>query len=357
MIFEEYDFDYFMETMLSNVPSNMDKREGSVIWDALAPAALEFVNVFIQMDWIIKNSFADTAEREYLIRRAKERGLSPYLASYAVLKGEFNMEVDLYTRFNLNEINYYVYEKLEEENGYFYYSLKCEEPGIVGNITAGDLLPMDTVRGLKHAKVVGVITPGEDVEETESFRDRYFRSLNNKAFGGNIQDYKNKMEEIPGVGGVKVYPVWNGGGTVKIVFTTSEHNSPSNDFVKEVQEILDPVPFNQKGLGQAPIGHLVTVEGTVDREIDISTKLTFKNGVSFELVKDDIDKKIDEYLLSLRETWEDSANITIRVSRIESNILDIEGIIDVEKTKINGVESNLELEGDIIPVLGVIENE
>lgn len=357
MIFEDFNFDYFMDTMLSNVPSTMDKREGAVIWDALAPAAIEFTNVFLQMSWIVANSYADTATGEWLDRRAMERGLHPYEASPAVLKGGFDVEIPLHTRFNLDVINYYVSEKLYEENGKFYYALTCEEDGIVGNITYGELIPMDYVEGLKHALAIGVITPGEDEEDTEEFRDRYFRSLNNKAFGGNIQDYKNKMEEIPGVGGVKVYPVWSGGGTVKIVFTTSEHNTPSLDFIKEVQEILDPVPFNQKGLGQAPIGHCVTVEGTDDVEVNISTNLTLKVGYSFELLEENINKTIDDYLFSLRKTWKDSENIVIRISRIESRILDIEGIIDIEETKINSSFSNLELGENDLPVLGVIENE
>lgn len=356
MIFEDFNFDYFMDTMLSNVPSTMDKREGAVIWDALAPAAIEFTNVFLQMSWIVANSYADTATGEWLDRRAMERGLHPYEASPAVLKGEFDVEIPLHTRFNLDVINYYVSEKLYEENGKFYYALTCEEDGIVGNITYGELIPMDYVEGLKHALAIGVITPGEEVEEEESFRARYFRSLNNKAFGGNIQDYKNKMEELQGVGGVKVYPVWNGGGTVKIVFTTSEHKVPSNEFVKEVQEIIDPIPFRQKGKGQAPIGHYVTVEGAKGKEVNLTAKFTFKQGYTFEILQDKITEKIEEYLLSLRKLWEDSEDVIVRISRIESHILDIEGIIDIEETQVNSSFSNLELGENDIPVLGVISN-
>ena len=34
-------FDEIMERLLERVPDTFDKREGSVIWDALAPAAYE----------------------------------------------------------------------------------------------------------------------------------------------------------------------------------------------------------------------------------------------------------------------------------------------------------------------------
>lgn len=69
---------------------------------------------------------------------------------------------------------------------------------------------------------------------------------------------------IEGVGGVKVYPVWNGGGTVKIVFSDSKFNVPSKKLIGKVK-VLDPVANQQKGYGLAPIGHLVTVEGVKKR--------------------------------------------------------------------------------------------
>lgn len=40
---------------------------------------------------------------------------------------------------------------------------------------------------------------------------------------------------------VKVYPVWNGGGTVKVVFITSEYKLPSSEMIDTVQTIVDPV--------------------------------------------------------------------------------------------------------------------
>lgn len=41
--------------------------------------------------------------------------------------------------------------------------------------------------------------PGEDREDTEDLRTRYFNSFNAQAFGGNVQDYLEKTNAIPGV--------------------------------------------------------------------------------------------------------------------------------------------------------------
>ena len=57
---------------------------------------------------------------------------------------------------------------------------------------------------LKPVKITSVLVPGEDEEDTELFRQRYLNSLNAQAFGGNQIDYIEKVNAIPGVGGVKV---------------------------------------------------------------------------------------------------------------------------------------------------------
>ena len=92
-MYEKKTYETIMADLLKRVPMNIDKREGSVIWDALAPAAAEMAQLYIELDWMLDQYFADTANREYLIRRAAERGLSPKKASHAILKGKFNKEV------------------------------------------------------------------------------------------------------------------------------------------------------------------------------------------------------------------------------------------------------------------------
>ena len=59
--------------MLDNVSTDIDKREGSVIWDTLSPVAIELLTLYAEIDNIINESFADTASREYLIKIARKR--------------------------------------------------------------------------------------------------------------------------------------------------------------------------------------------------------------------------------------------------------------------------------------------
>ena len=47
---DEMTFDYIMNRMLESVPDTVDKREGSIIYDALAPAAAELVKCYMELD-------------------------------------------------------------------------------------------------------------------------------------------------------------------------------------------------------------------------------------------------------------------------------------------------------------------
>ena len=69
-MFENMTYENILERLLKSVPSDIDKREGSIIFDALSPVALEIAQMYINADIVLKNAFADTAERDYLILRA-----------------------------------------------------------------------------------------------------------------------------------------------------------------------------------------------------------------------------------------------------------------------------------------------
>lgn len=236
-MYESLTFDVLLKRMLDRVSNSLDKREGSIIYDATAPAANELQNAYINLDIMVDEAYADTASRYYLVKRAAERGLRPYLATRAIVKAQFNIDVPIGERFSLDDLNYIARERISE--GVF--KLECEQEGVKPNSYLGTLIPIEYIEGLTKAEITEILVPGEDEEDTEHFRQRYFNSLDSQAFGGNQRDYIEKVESIAGVGAVKVYPVWNGGGTVKLVITNSENKKPSHTLVEQVQTAIDPV--------------------------------------------------------------------------------------------------------------------
>ena len=361
-MYENQTENVILNRMLDKVPADIDKREGSIIYDSSMPAAIEFMLLYATIDYFLKNTFGDTAERDFLILRAKERGLSPYNATYATVKGKCtpnNVDISIGARFSYDDVNYTISENL----GNGQYLLKSETTGTIGNKPAGKLVPIDYIKNLEFVELLEVIVPGEDEEPTESFRLRYLNSFENQAYGGNIYDYREKVNAIEGIGGVKVYPVWNGGGTVKIVFMTSEYKPPSAEFVEQVQTKIDPKKNSGEGIGIAPIGHIVTVEGAINSAIKIDLNITFNNG-KFEDYIASVEKVIDDYFFELNSKWQDTQvvslekyenkGIVVRISQIESRLLELSAIADIEHTKLNGLEENLILDVNALAIRGEV---
>lgn len=350
MAYEDITYEVILQRMLDRVPNNMDKREGSIIFDALAPAAVELQLMYIELDTILKETFADTAQRDYLVRRAAERGIEPYEATYATLKGIFtpsSLEIPIGSRFSCNELNYVITSKIQDGE----YQLQCETLGVDSNANFGDLIPIDYIQGLETAKLTELLIPGEDEEDVESLRERYFASFETKPYGGNKKDYIQKTNAIAGVGSTKVTPIWQGGGTVLLTILNSEYSKASNALIKAVQKEIDPTQ-DGTGMGIAPIGHIVTVQTVEEVPINVKATFGFDEGYSFNSLKSTIQNVISEYLLDLRKNWANQISTVVRISQIETKILQIEGIIDIQNTKINGSTSNLTLTEYQVPIFG-----
>ena len=334
---DEMTFDYIMNRMLESVPDTVDKREGSIIYDALAPAVAELVKCYMELDVVMDETFVDTASLQYLMLRCKERGVAIQGETAAVIEGVFtpsSMELTAGLRFNCDEVNYTITEKISAGH----YKLEAETLGTVGNKYTGLLLPIQTVNGLDTASIAAVLIPAEDGDTTDTLREKYYASIDGEAFGGNVADYREKVNAITGVGGVKVYPVWNGGGTVKLTIIASDFTAPSTELISKVQTAIDPEGNQGEGLGLAPIGHTVTVAGA--RYADIA--------------QSQVEIAVKTYFAALAKIWADSATTVVRISQIETHLLALDCVVDVEDTAINGSVKNIELAADEIPRLGSI---
>lgn len=355
-MYEQQTYEAILQRMLRRVPEDLDKREGSIIYDALAPAAAELAQFYIELDNQYTLSFADTASGEYLARRTKEFGVVRFPATKAKRWGTFTnaqgqpVSVSLGSRFSINGMYYKVIEFREPGQ----YILEAELPGAEGNAHYGTLLPVDHVEGLAVAQLGEIYAAGEDEESDEALRQRFYEVVNEQPFGGNVSDYKQKLSGFSGVGGVKVYPVWNGGGTVKCTIIGSDFSSPSPELVDEIQSMVDPEVNSGEGLGLAPIGHEVTITGTESVEISLETKLTLAADTSVEQIREELEEAVGEYFLSLRKSWKDEPYLIVRTSHIEARILSISGIEDVTDTRLGGEQGNVQLSNDQIPVLGAV---
>ena len=396
-MYENENYDVILQRMLDRVSDKLDKRESSLIWDTHSSTAIELQIIYIELETLITNSYGDTAAREFLIRLCKDRGITPEAATNTILKGEFvPATIDVTgQRFNIGDVNYVVTEMITPGT----YQVVCETPGVIGNQFLGQMIPMEYIDGLQTATLTEILIPGEDEEDTEVLRERYFDSFKEQSFGGNRAAYIEAVKKINGVGDVKVTRIWNGGirpadmipsaavtswynsvigtvseevavwlsavymaalekkltvgGTVLVTIVDSDdYGEASNTLIDTVQTTLDPVQNAGEGLGLAPIGHVVSVKSAGAVGVYVTTNVVFDEGYNWSNLKTAIQDAVDVYLLELRQEWAETTSTIVRISQIESRILAVDGVADINNTKINGSTSNLTLGTYNIPVIG-----
>lgn len=396
-MYENMTDDFLRERMLARVSDKLDKRPTALIYDTVEATANELAILYIELEYLIKNSYGDTAAREFLILLCKDRGITPESATHAVLKGVFTPDTIDVTgqRFNIGDVNYVVTEQISPGQ----YQVQCESLGTVGNQYLGQMIPIDYIQGLETAELTEILIPGENEEETEDLRQRYFDSFNEQSFGGNRADYLAKVRSIEGIGDVKVTRVWNGdirpadmipsnavkawydttistvpaevatwlssvfmaasekkltvGGTVLVTVVNSNNfGEASAVLLKNVQDILDPEDSAGEGVGLAPIGHVVRVKSAQPVAIEVKTTLTFDEGFSWNNLKTPITDTVDAYLLELRKEWASVTHTVVRVSQVEARILAVTGVADIADTKLNGKAANVTLGQYEVPVIG-----
>lgn len=339
-MYENMTFESIMQRMLDAVPDTIDKREGSVVYDALAPAAIELQNLYIELDVVLNQTFIDTATGEYLERRCAERGIAKKEASSAIVQGVFKPEginIDG-KRFRCGDYTY-----VSDAAG----KLTCETAGTAPNGNMGELIPIDYIEGLESASISEILIFGEEREDDETLREKFFLTVAEPAFGGNASDYKERTKAIEGVSACKVTPVWNGGGTVLLTVLGADYSVPTETLITKAQEEIT---------GIAPIGHVVTVKGAEATTIDIVTTITYESGWTWESAGAYIEETIDEYFAGLAATWDENENLIVRVSQIESRILNCSGVLDIQETTINGERAYIQLDTDKIPARGSVSD-
>ncbi|MBN2980103.1 baseplate J/gp47 family protein [Cohnella algarum] len=355
-MYETLTYEVILQRMLDRVRPDVDKRQGSLIYDALAPAAAELAQMYIDLDINRNLSFADTASGDELARRTAEFGVNRRAATSAIRKGVFYgnnnvpVNVPIGSRYGISGINYTVAEQIATGE----FSLRCETAGTIGNQYFGAMLPIEYVAGLVRAELTDVLVPGEDQEPDAELRQRYYEAVNEPRFGGNVSDYRQTINEIDGVGGTKVFPVWQGGGTVKCTIIAADWNEPSQALIDEVQTIVDPTENSGEGLGTAPIGHRVTITGVQALTVNVVTTVTLASGTTVGQVQGPIEDAIGAYLLGLRRSWANETELVARVAQIDAAILTVPGVIDVRDTALNGAPANLTFGAEEMPALGTV---
>lgn len=367
---EAQNYDYWLNLMLDNVPNDIDKREGSIIYDAVAPAAMVSAQQSLSLANIIRETYIKTAQGEFLDYRAVEHGTSRYAATNAEVKARFNDD-------DGNPVNVEVGDRFASiaESPIFYTVIKAnddgtaemqaEESGTIANSYLGQVLPVTPNDNLAWAEITEVTIPARDEENDDHLRARLLNSNSWVAYGGNVADYLDMTSKISDVGATQVYPTWDGPGTVKLVILNNDLMPASQTLIKKVKEEIDPEESTTQGYGLAPIDHRVTVVAPETFTVDIAMNVTIVDSMNIESIRANIKTSLEEFFKSLRRDWSTinatvgrGYSMTIYRSKILSRVMMLKGVANATMPRLNGKDEDLQLvfttTTSQLPVLGEV---
>lgn len=351
MAFENMTYESIMTRMINRVTNkypNIDTREGSMVYNALAAAGAELAAMYVELENVLKETFVGTASREYILRGCEQMGIdtSIFDASYGVHQAEFDIEVPIGSRWNCDLYNFVVTEFIgaDTTTNYYTYKMRCETAGGAPNGTIGTLTPIDYLpTNMAHAELTQCIIYGEDEADDEVIRSKYFDIVNKVTTDGNIAQYEAWCNDYDGIGTCKIVPLANGANTVTVSILDGNNRAASTELINEFQKYIDP-DASGMGDGVAPIGAHVTVNTATEKTIDVAATITLKAGYT----NTDIIGETLVYLFS------DMAykRSTVPYMAVGAAILDVEGVDSISNLTVNDGTSDISLGTYEIPVLG-----
>lgn len=373
-----YSYAEILRQMLAQVDDSLDKRQGSLIYTALAPGAWYLEGLILLLSQIQNQSSVLTASGQSLDYLVVNRGITRTAATSAVRKGTFDNSVPSGSVFRTingdDSVLFTSGSLISQSGGYYYYELTCQTPGEIGNSYTGNLIAVTAGLDLSYAYIGDIITEGADTETDTALRQRYVETLSAAPYGGNIAEYRQAILAISGVGGVQVYPAntYNGGGTVLCSIINDEYQPASPALVATVQELICP-PDNgqntpsQNGYGIAPVGAAVDIVSATALTIDVSFTATFADNVINGEVQyaQDIEDAINAYIISVAQSWGNAIQsntirypVIVYAARVIYAILTVPEVINVSNLTLNSQSGDLTLTETSalqeVPVLGEV---
>lgn len=345
--------------------SNLDLyiKEGGNVYNTIYPVYTRISYLLQIADEITKKTNMTDAlangYSEFIDKRADELGLTRKNATYAEITVKFIGTANeiISKGFVVGTIDNRLYYTTTDltigVDGTVKGVVIAEMPGSKYNVKTNEITYIPS----KTKNIVSVTNEEEyfdayDKETDESLADRYYSALRNNKTSGNVAHYKDWALNVQGCGYCKVIPRWDktnghdGDGTVKLIIANSNKHIASSDLITNVK---DYIAKDKDGSGEAPIGATLTVVSFREKQINVNIDVLLDTGYVLDNIKTVIQTTLNDYFLNMNIEAD-----KVRLFDITKAISKIDGIIDMDNLSLNGVEGNVSLEIDEIPILGTV---
>lgn len=348
-MYEDQTKDEILGRMLEEISDDLDKRQGSIPYDMLSPASIELALVYIELEGLLDKGFADTAFGEYLDRRCADMGVTRKPADtahgYVTFTGTEGTVIEAGQRVSTDSLDPVYFVTTETvtiaASKTAKARIEAEVGGAAGNVGIGAItLTVGNITGVSAVTNDEPTIDGVDPESDEDLLDRYIDRVTAPIASGNPSHYRQWAREVAGIRDAKVYPIWKGAGTVKVVLLNSENKSPSAEKITETADYIE---------SQRPIGAAVTVVGVQEVPINIVLSAKIASYTTIEAVTAELRSGLFAYLQDL--AFNDPL---VRYTQVQRVTLDIPEIIDYSNLTVNGGTGNIEIPDDSVAVIGTV---
>lgn len=304
-------------------------------------------SLLAQADWVLDQSFPQTAQGEYLDYHAQTRGMTRSRATRAAGTLRFTAPRAVVAdcviepgtvAMTAEGVRFETTERAVIPEGERTVDVPAQavEPGADGNVIEGKIRLMSVLPvGIAQCTNPQPFTGGSDTESDESLRARIMDSYKRLPNGANAAFYEQEAMSVPTVAAARAVGRARGIGTVD-VYVATHSGTPDGALLDKIAAILDEkreIAVDVEVLAPAPV------------TVNIAAELTAAEGYGFQEVCDAVRETLGNYFTGER-MGED-----IHCAKLASLIYGVRG---VENCHLLAPAGDITVGATRLPVLGTM---
>lgn len=334
------------EEIFAALTSDLQTREGSFADDMAGPLAVQLFKMYLALNQVFRILFVGEDSGAYLDLTANELGIDPRKEGAKAVarlrvEGEAGVCIAAGKRF-LTESGLGFLSDTDvflDENGAGDVGVTAEEAGAAYNVPEGEIrLQAENQYGVRSVTNQQAAQGGADAESDAALFGRIDAHRKEPVTSGNVYHFKKWALETQGVGAARVFPVWAGPGTVKVLIA-GENRLPVDDLIVErCRAYIETV---------RPIGADVTVASAKSVAIAVAARVKLRDGADPQAIAEAFLARLAEYLAAIA-----FRRYVVRQNRIGALLIELDGVIDYDVLTLNGTDGNIQLTEEEVPVTG-----
>ena len=322
-------------------------NDGCDMMVRLYALAAEVQSLLAQADWVLDQSFPQTAQGQYLDYHAETRALARLPAARATGVLRFSAPSAAVTDYEIEAgsvamttggARFETTEKATLRKGETSVDVpaRAVEAGAHGNAIAGAVHVMSVYPvGITRCENPEAFSGGSDEESDEKLRERVLESYRRLPNGANVAFYEQEAMRFPNVAAAKAVGRARGIGTVD-VYVSTHGGAPGEALLGEIRAAL------QK---KREIAVDVAVKVPAEKRVDVTAELEAEQGWTMQEITDAATAALQAYFTGER------LGEAVYTAKLASILYGVEG---VKNCHLLTPDEDVSVSATELPVLGTV---